>query len=106
MATSSVKVQNGVVESMAAVTERGRWAQVIQAMDKPNLDMFELDGELLRDAIAAVVLEGDAILFGMTTDQGAVSTKILAEDGGARFYSATTEALEITLRAIRDAAKA
>lgn len=67
------------------------------------LNMFEVDGELLRDAIAHVVIEGDAVLFGMTRDQSAVKLQLLTDGGSEELYAGTTEALEDALRVVRDA---
>lgn len=71
-----------------------------------QLDMFALDGELLRDAIASVVIEGDAVLFGMTRDLSACKIQLLSSDGKEEFYGGTTESFEDALRTIRDASKA
>lgn len=70
------------------------------------LDLTEIDAELLRDAVVAVCLEGDAIILGLTSDQGAAAVRILSNEGKEAFYAATTEALEFILRALRDRAKA
>lgn len=69
------------------------------------LDITDVDAELLRDAISAVLLEGDAFLIGLTSDQGAIATRVLSEAGKEVWYDATTEAFESTLRALRDISK-
>lgn len=70
--------------------------------DSHLLDVYQVDGELLRDAIAHVVLEGDAILFGMTRDQTALKVQLLTEGGSEELYVGTTESLEDALRIVRD----
>lgn len=74
-----------------------------QTRGSHSLNMFEVDGELLRDAIARIVIEGDAVLFGMTRDQSAVKLQLLTDGGSEEFYAGTTEALEDALRVVRDA---
>jgi hypothetical protein len=42
----------------------------------------DVDAELLRDTVAAVTGDGDAIMFGRTTDGGALSVSVYS--GGRR----------------------
>lgn len=67
-----------------------------------TLNMFEVDGELLRDAVAHAVNEGDALLFAMTRDGSALKVQVLSEGGSEETYVGTTESLEDALRTIRD----
>lgn len=65
----------------------------------------DLDAELLRDAVVAVVQSGDAVVVGMTADTSSLSFRILSDEGVAKFYVGTVESFEELLRAIRDRAK-
>ena len=58
------------------------------------------NGEIIIDAIAAVVKGGDALLFGATSDRGAVSITWLHGGKKEKLYPATTEQLEDALSAL------
>lgn len=70
-----------------------------------GIDMWGVDGEVLRDAVANVVTEGDAILFGMTRDLSACKIQILTNGGSEEFYAGSTGSFEDALRLVRDASK-
>lgn len=82
------------------------WQDVLETKGTSLSVLEDVDAELLRDAVYAVVGQGDAVVLGMTADTSALSFRILGDDGVAKFYVGDTEAFEALLRAIRDRAKA
>lgn len=46
----------------------------------------QVDGSVLRDCVERVTANGDAILFGRTTDGGALSIQILSSGETSKFY--------------------
>lgn len=45
-----------------------------------------IDGNVLRECVELVTAHGDAILFGRTTDGGALSIQVLSGGEAAKFY--------------------
>lgn len=82
------------------------WQDVLGTKGQSLSVLEDLDAELLRDAVVAVVKAGDAVVVGMTADTSSLSFRILSDDGVAKFYVGTTESFEELLRAVRDRAKA
>lgn len=71
-----------------------------------ELDLFEVDAELLRDALANCMLCGDAIMLSLTQDQGAAAVRVMSNDQADVWYPSSTEALEGVLQRVRDVARA
>jgi hypothetical protein len=64
---------------------------------------WEPDTELLWGAIRAVLENGDAILFGATSDGGAVRVAVYSGDGlPEKGYAANVSDLTSLLEALRD----
>lgn len=51
-----------------------------------GLSYGQVSGDLLSEAVQRVTERGDAILFGRTTDGGALSVHILAGGEASKFY--------------------
>lgn len=68
---------------------------------------WEVDPELLHDAIKAVLENGDAVLFGATSDGGAVRVAVYSGDGDPeKGYAANLADFTSLLTALRDNALA
>jgi hypothetical protein len=52
-----------------------------------------VDGDLLRECVERVTNRGDAVLFGRTSDGGALSVQILTGGKAEKFY--VTDASEL-----------
>lgn len=70
----------------------------------PTFAWDDLDESLVRDCVRNVVLAGDAIMFGRTTDGGATMVRVYSGGDAHTWYGPSTEAFEVVLRAIRDRA--
>lgn len=70
------------------------WQDVLQTKGASLSLLEDLDAELLRDAVVAVVQAGDAVVLGMTADTSSLSFRILSNEGVAKFYVGTTESFE------------
>jgi len=64
----------------------------------------DLEPGVLLNAIRAVLVVGDAILFGTTRDGGAVAMQLYSGEDIDKIYAATLPALEDALRGITFAA--
>lgn len=58
-----------------------------------NLSYGQVDGDLLRECVERVTNRGDAVLFGRTSDGGALSVQILTGGKAEKFY--VTDASEL-----------
>jgi hypothetical protein len=58
-----------------------------------SLSYSQVSGSLLSECVARVTDRGDAVLFGRTTDGGALSVHILAGGAATKFY--VTDASEL-----------
>lgn len=65
----------------------------------------EVDADLLREALTAVLTAGDAILLGTTRDGGAVAIQAYSGDQIDKLYGSSVVELEVVLSGVRDAAK-
>lgn len=81
------------------------WQNILETKGASLTLLEDLDPELLRDAVVAVVQAGDAVVLGMTADTSSLSFRILSNEGVAKFYVGTTESFEELLRAVRDKGK-
>lgn len=88
--------------SKTAQPGRGKYGFTGDDPEAQKLDMFALDGELLRDALAHIVLEGDAVLIGLTSDQGALCIRVMSDAGKEVFYPTSTQSVERLLMRFRD----
>lgn len=70
----------------------------------PTFSWDDVDESLVRDCIRNVVLAGDAIMFGKTSDGGATMVRVYSGGDAHTWYGPTTEGFEVVLRAIRDRA--
>lgn len=66
------------------------------------LDLNQLDGTLLCDALRHVLEEGDCLQLSLTSDGGACVVTVLSDNGRDKWVVPSTPALESVLRAIRD----
>lgn len=57
----------------------------------------EVDAELLRECVDAVVEAGDAIILGATTERGAFMVRIKSDSGDGCWYPPSAEGLAIVL---------
>lgn len=70
----------------------------------PTFSWDDLDESLVRDCVRNVVLAGDAIMFGKTSDGGATMVRVYSGGDAHTWYGPTTEGFEAILRALRDRA--
>lgn len=66
--------------------------------DLPKLS--DVPGQSVAAAIDRVIANGDAVLFAVTSDGGAVSIQILSEAGRRKIYAAHQAELDQTLTAL------
>lgn len=71
----------------------GKYAGLSSRGDLQAVQLRSVDGNLLRDAMDKVVTNGDAILFGRTSDGGAFSVRVLSDGATDCFYP--TDAIEL-----------
>jgi len=65
-------------------------------------DDWTVQPELLYDAIASVLANGDAVLFGLTSDGGAIRVQLFSGSAKHSVYAADDAELDVILKAIRD----
>lgn len=69
-----------------------------------TIDDWDWDSELVGDVVRAVITQGDAIMFGLTGDGGALRVTVLEGDNRIVEYASGTEAIRKLLTNIRDLA--
>lgn len=57
----------------------------------------EVDAELLRECVDAVVEAGDCIIFGATSERGAFMVRIKSDSGDGCWYPPSAEGLTVVL---------
>lgn len=75
-------------------------ANVYAALSSASVDRSvsygQIDGNTLRECVARVTERGDAILFGRTSDGGALSIQVLTGGKAEKFYvSDASELMEL-----------
>lgn len=95
----------GIDRAKAKAAKGGRYGSGHAFASGSGLDLFAVDGELLRDAVANACLAGDCVMFSLTSDQGAACVRVLSNDSTDKWYPADNTQFEGLLRAIRDIAK-
>lgn len=65
-----------------------KYAAVGRASNGGAVSYGGVDGNVLRDCLEAVTGDGDAILFGKTSDGGALSVQVLSGGVATKFYPA------------------
>jgi hypothetical protein len=70
------------------------------------LSYGQIDGNLLRDCVEAITAAGDAILFGRTSDGGALSLHVLSNGSTIKLYPADASMLQESLESLIRAATA
>lgn len=78
----------------------GAYSGVFSLGRAGSLSISQTAPEILRDAIDAVVQRGDAILFGRTSDGGALSIRILSDGATDCWYPADASELAELLVAV------
>jgi hypothetical protein len=74
----------------------GRYAALKSRVGNGGVSFGQVSGETLRGCIEAVVGAGDAILFGRTSDGGALSVRVLSDGATECWYpSDASELLEL-----------
>lgn len=68
------------------------------------VSVSDVDAELLRDTVAAINADGDAIMFGRTSDGGALSVSVYSGGRRAVVYFTDVDALQNALVALKQAA--
>lgn len=71
-----------------------------------QVSSWEIDPELMLDAVRAVLANGDAVLFGVTSDGGAVRVQVFSGGDKDSAYCSSVADLTDTLSALRDNALA
>jgi hypothetical protein len=69
-----------------------------------GLSFCQVAGDTLRDTVAAVVSNGDAILFGRTSDGGALSVRVLSDGSVDVWYPTDASELQELLDGLRTVA--
>lgn len=83
-----------------------KYAGVHSAVNGGPVSYSGIDGDLLRDTIQAVTNDGDALLFGRTSDGGALSVQVLSGGTATRFYPSDVSELYEVLEGLRNACNA
>jgi hypothetical protein len=66
--------------------DSSKYASVLGAGSAGAVSYSTLDGNFLRDTVESVTSCGDAILFGRTSDGGALSVQLLSGGVATKFY--------------------
>lgn len=69
-----------------------------------NSDSFSLatvDGDLFVSAVGAVLSNGDAVLFSLTSDGGALAIKVYSDGAKQSVYCADAEQLDLVLNTLK-----
>jgi hypothetical protein len=69
------------------------YASLLSNRSVGALSYGQVDGEALRSCLVSVVERGDAVLFGRTSDGGALSVRVLSHGQTYAFYA--TDASEL-----------
>lgn len=84
------------MQSAGSKSSNGRssvYATLNGASANRSVSYSQVSGSLLSDCVGRVTERGDAILFGRTTDGGALSIHVLAGGKATKFY--VTDASEL-----------
>jgi hypothetical protein len=82
--------------SSGASVGSDRYASLKGSTNGGTLHYSSVGGDVLRNTVEAVTGAGDAILFGRTSDGGALSVQVLHDKKATRFYpSDASELLEL-----------
>lgn len=84
------------VQTTGSKTGNGRsslYAALNGARDARGLSYSQVSGDLLSKCVERVTNRGDAVLFGRTTDGGALSVHVLSNGKADKFY--VTDASEL-----------
>lgn len=71
-----------------------------------GLRFSQIDGAVLRSCVDAVVHRGDAVLFGRTSDGGALSVRVLSEGATECWYPSDASELQELLEGLTAIASA
>jgi hypothetical protein len=85
-------------------TAPDRWDRIGAQTEGPALNWDEAPPALLASVVSAVVDGGDAILFGRTSDGGALLLQVLNGGGKHKLYPTSAEEVEAALRSVLDIA--
>lgn len=77
-----------------------RYAGIKDRTSVQVVSIGQVDGQTLSDCVDAVVKSGDAILFGRTSDGGALSVRVLSNGVTECFYPTDASELLTVLEAI------
>lgn len=93
--------------SEPASTGAGKYAR--SKMDAGNVHgaeaLADISATVMRDAIAAVLTQGDAILLGCTRDGGAVAIALYSGEAVDKMYASTPEEVQELFQGILDLLK-
>jgi hypothetical protein len=78
----------------------GPYAGVFSAGRAGALSLSQVDGKVVSNCVSAVVERGDAILFGRTSDGGALSIRVLSDGATDIWYPTDASELSELLEAI------
>lgn len=72
------------------------YAALNGARSDRSLSYSQVSGDLLRECVERITNRGDAVLFGRTTDGGALSIHVLTDGKAEKFYvSDASELMEL-----------
>lgn len=66
--------------------DTGRYASLAPSTDGGAVSYGGVGGDVLRDAVQSVTSNGDAILFGRTSDGGALTVQVLSGGKSVKWY--------------------
>lgn len=85
-------------------SEPAKYAGVGGPGESGSLRYRDAEAELLRDTIDAVTQDGDAVMFGRTSDGGALSISVYSSGRRKSLYAVSLDQLLQTLVELRQAA--
>jgi hypothetical protein len=88
------------VSNTSSTDKTSRYSKMNGSSGGGPFDLAHVDPVLLASMLRSVIQEGDAVLLGLTRDQGALCLQLLSSDCSDKFYDATPEAFEDRCRAI------
>jgi hypothetical protein len=84
---------------------RSGYGQSEPDSDANPLRYRDVDAELLREVVDAVVQAGDCIQFTRTADAGAYVVRVISDAGNGAWYPPSVEALAVVLGKAGDIAR-
>lgn len=87
-------------QSKPSVVGKSKYTGVARNSGAGALRFGQVSGETLRECVDTVVAGGDAVLFGRTSDGGALSVRVLSNGVTEAWYPSDASELQELLEAL------